>query len=183
MTVEQRLEQLEKRNKRLTVALTMMAVVMCAVVTMAATGEKCSEFDTVIAREIHVKNDVGDIVVSLGANDDGDGLVYTSSTKGKHLVRLSATVNSEGTVTTYQPNGKPLVSLGSTGNGGNGLVKVNNKTNEGYAVMAAGDLGGLVEVTNNTGEIIAEMGPDEYGNGLVGAWNRKGKGRTLQPGP
>ena len=39
MTIEQRLEQLEKRNKRLTVALTMMAVAMAAVVTMAATGD------------------------------------------------------------------------------------------------------------------------------------------------
>ena len=38
MTIEQRLDQLEKRNKRLTVALTMMAVAMCAVVTMAATN-------------------------------------------------------------------------------------------------------------------------------------------------
>ena len=35
MTVEQRLDQLEKRNKRLTVALTMMVVAMCAVVTEA----------------------------------------------------------------------------------------------------------------------------------------------------
>jgi len=40
MTVEQRLEQLEKRNKRLTVALTMMVVAMAAVVTMAATNVK-----------------------------------------------------------------------------------------------------------------------------------------------
>jgi hypothetical protein len=32
MTVEQRLDQLEKRNKRLTVALTMTVVAMCAVV-------------------------------------------------------------------------------------------------------------------------------------------------------
>ena len=38
MTVEQRLDQLEKRNKRLTVALTMTVVAMCAVVTMAATN-------------------------------------------------------------------------------------------------------------------------------------------------
>ena len=29
MTIEQRLDHLEKRNKRLTVALTMMAVTMC----------------------------------------------------------------------------------------------------------------------------------------------------------
>jgi len=40
MTIEQRLDQLEKRNKRLTVALTLMAVAICAVVTVAATGDK-----------------------------------------------------------------------------------------------------------------------------------------------
>jgi len=45
MTVDERFEQLErktqrleKRNKRLTVALTMTVVAMCAVVTMAATN-------------------------------------------------------------------------------------------------------------------------------------------------
>ncbi len=43
MTVEQRLEQLEKRNKCLMVALTMMAVTMAAVVTMAATGDQDQE--------------------------------------------------------------------------------------------------------------------------------------------
>ena len=36
MTIEQRLDQLQKRNKRLTVALTMTVVAMAAVVTMAA---------------------------------------------------------------------------------------------------------------------------------------------------
>ena len=49
MTIEQRVDQLEKRNKRLTVALTMMAVTICAVVTMAATGEKDVDFDVVTA--------------------------------------------------------------------------------------------------------------------------------------
>jgi len=49
MTIEQRLDQLEKRNKRLTVALTMTVVAMCAVVTMAATGDKDGDFDVVTA--------------------------------------------------------------------------------------------------------------------------------------
>jgi len=40
MTVEERLDQLEKRNRRLTAGLMMTVVAMCAVVTMAATGEK-----------------------------------------------------------------------------------------------------------------------------------------------
>ena len=164
MTIEQRMDQLEKRNKRLTVGLTMMAVAMCAVVTMAATGEKIGIFDTVmadevIARHISVTNDTRDIVISLDANDSGDGLVFTKSAKGKQLVQLTSTAEGNGTVTTYQPNGKRLVALGAT------------------------DTGGSIFVFNKTGENIAQMGADEYGNGLVGAYNRKGNGRSLQPGP
>ena len=61
MTIEQRLEQLEKRNKRLTVALTM------TVVAMAATGLKNANFDEVTARRVYVENDAGDVVVALAA--------------------------------------------------------------------------------------------------------------------
>ena len=49
--------------------------------------------------------------------------------------------------------------------------------------LGAGPNGGLIDILNKTGESIANMYADEYGNGVVGAWNRKGKGRTLQPGP
>ena len=49
--------------------------------------------------------------------------------------------------------------------------------------LSATDNGGYIEVSNKTGEFIAEMSADEYGNGRVGAWNRKGMGRTLKPGP
>jgi hypothetical protein len=118
MTIEQRMDQLEKRNKRLTVGLTRMAVAMCAVVTMAATGEKRGDFDTVQARHIWVTNDAGDMVVALGANDVGGGLVRTQSAKGKDLVMLTSTDNGNGAVTTYQSNGKDLVNLTSTDSGG-----------------------------------------------------------------
>ena len=165
MTIEQRLEQVEQQNqriqrtnKRLTVGLTMTVVAMAAVVTMAATGDKSGEFDTVVARSIYLLNDAGDAVVTLGANDDGDGVVYTMSAKGPLLVTLGLTVGG-GSVTTYQPNGKALVELGTSDNGG------------------------LVYAFNKTGESIAQMGADEYGNGVVGAYNRKGIGQTLQPGP
>ena len=88
------------------------------------------------ARHIFVMNDAGDNVVNLSANDDGDGLVWTQSAKGKELVKLNSNDN-----------------------------------------------GGLVNVHNKTGEPVAQMTADEYGNGVVGAYNRKEKGRTLQPGP
>ncbi|MDB4698546.1 hypothetical protein OAF45_00215 [Candidatus Latescibacteria bacterium] len=68
MTVEQRLDPLEKRNKRLTVAL------MMTVVTMGNTGwlgeKRQSNFDTVGAKRVYVRNDAGQIVVALGESND-----------------------------------------------------------------------------------------------------------------
>ena len=104
MTIEQRLDQLEqqnhrieRKNKRLTAALTLTVVAMCAAVTMAATGEKDGVFDLVTARYIMVKNDAGEVVVALDAND-GSGLVLTRSAKGEKLVELGSTVNGDGVV-------------------------------------------------------------------------------------
>ena len=44
MTVEQRLDQLEKRNKRLTVGLTMMAMVAITI-QLSACGDDCDVSD------------------------------------------------------------------------------------------------------------------------------------------
>ena len=93
----------------------MTVVAMCAVVTMAATGEMRGVFDMVVARTIFL-NDAGKVVVGLGANDDGDGLVETNSAKGKELV-----------------------ALGSNPDGGG--VWVNNKTGESIASMSADEYG------------------------------------------
>ena len=62
MTVEQRMDRLEKRN----------------------------------TRYIFVKNAAGKTIVSLGANDGGDGLISTQSAKGKRLVHLVYVFNKTG---------------------------------------------------------------------------------------
>ena len=41
----------------------------------------------------------------------------------------------------------------------------------------------MVAVYNKTDEPIAQMYADEYGNGVVGAFNREGRGRTFKLGP
>ena len=81
------------------------------------------------------------------------------SQTGKAIVALGSMANGSGTVTTYSLTGKDLVRLSATENGG------------------------ALSVYNKTGEDIIQAIADEYGNGVVGAYNRKGKGRTLQPGP
>ena len=112
--MERQSQGIERKNKRLTAALTVMAVAMCVVVTMAATGEKDGDFDVVTARQIWVENDANEYVVSLSATDGGHGLVLTRSAWGKELVELGATKDGEGTVSMYAPNGKELVSLGAS---------------------------------------------------------------------
>ena len=74
-TTEQRLERLEKHNKRLTGALTMTVVAMCAVVTMAADEieEGYVTFDTVFAKRILLTNNYGVVVVDLDVSKNGNG--------------------------------------------------------------------------------------------------------------
>ena len=93
---------------------------MCVVVTMAATGDKHGVFDTVKARHILVTNDAGDIVVSLGANDGGDGVVWTQNSAGQVLINLGVDAGGDGLVSKYSATAKEngptdgLVDLTST---------------------------------------------------------------------
>ena len=42
--------------------------------------------------------------------------------------------------------------------------------------------GGRLNIVNKTDETVVQLKADEYGNGYVGAFDRKGMGRTLKPG-
>ena len=134
MTIEQRLDNLEKRNKRLTVALTMTVVTMCAVVTMGISLRRDKvfgdcHFDSVTARRVSVENDAGEFVVNLGADEDGDALVFTRSAKGKELVRLSSS-DSGGLVYVYNKTGEFIAEM-SADVYGNGVVGAYSREGEG----------------------------------------------------
>ena len=134
-TIEERLDQLEKRNRRLTAALAVLTVAICAVVTMAATGAKGGDFNVVTARHIYVKNDAGKIVVGLSSNDGGHGLVWTESAQGKRLVELTSTRGDEGgLVQVYNKTGEDVVQLG-VDEYGNGVVWAGNRKGKGRTLQ------------------------------------------------
>ena len=181
LTIEQRLDQLERRNRRLTATLALMVVAICAVVTMAATGKKNGDFDVVTAKRILVKHDNGENAVTI-SSFFGYGMVKTYGPNGKELVVLGSTTDDHGMVKTYGSNGKELVRL-TASTDGKGMVETYGSNGKELVTLGSTDNGGAIEVYNKTGEGIVSMRADEYGNGEVGAWNRKGKGRTLHPGP
>ena len=134
MTVEERLECLERRANRYRNALVLLVMSVCAVTLIGATAD-----DGIIrAKSLVVTNDEGVRVLWAGVSDNGNGLLTVFSKTGQDLIVAGA----------YDE--------------GNGFMF------EGY---------------NKTGEAVVQLTADEYGNGVVGVYNRKGKGRTLTPNP
>ena len=137
MTIEERLECLERRANRYRNALVLLVMSVCAVTLIGATADdgiiRAKELWT---KGLYITNDEGLPVIWAVVNDDGDGLLKVKSTTGQDLIVAGAS------------------------SGGDGFMF------EGY---------------NKTGEVVVQLKADDYGNGLVGAYNRKGNGRELKP--
>jgi hypothetical protein len=63
-----------------------------------------------------------------------------------------------------------------------GVLLTFNSAGNGQVLLGAEEAGGVLHVLNKIGERVAGISIDDDGNGYVGAFNRKGKGRTLRPG-
>jgi hypothetical protein len=140
MTVEQRLEQLEKRNKRLTVALTMMAVTICAVVTMAATGDVKqfgnADFDTLTAKRIIA-----------------EGIVVTDAhfTDTERKVRIILDGPKGSVIVMGREAEKPQIYLSTNENGG--FAQFVGRSGEATVKIFPDESGnGVVGVYNRKGE-------------------------------
>ena len=65
---------------------------------------------------------------------------------------------------------------------GNGQLRVSLKTGQDliYAGGSTEGDGVLLKGHNKTGETVGDLRADEYGNGVVGAYNRKGHGQDAE---
>jgi hypothetical protein len=120
MTIEQRLERLERENRWLKAGGTAVVLVLLAVGVMgAAWGKKIP--DVVKARAFHVVGNDGTVLARLeyatGKTDGGSGYVTTYNAKGQALVMLAATTVGEGAVTTLNGKGQSLVTITASTNG------------------------------------------------------------------
>jgi hypothetical protein len=126
----------------------------------------------------------GKELVYIGAMTGG-GAMATRSYKGRYLVDIRA-MTEGGRLTIHSTEGAELVDLGSAAGSGHGYVSVkaaDHRTGVWMVGRTPDGTGGYLHIINKTGETAVELHADEYGNGVVGAFNRKGKGRTLKPGP
>ena len=75
----------------------------------------------------------------------------------------------------------PRIGIGYKGD--NPVLALGKTDGKPAITMGVIDNKPAVAIWNNTGELVVTLGVDEYGSGRVGAWNRKGGGKTLQPDP
>ena len=125
MTVEDRLDRLERQNKLLKAGLvSLLAVVMVAGLFAFTQPEQIP--DVVQARAFHVVGKDGTVLVkledTLGFGAGIAGTLRTFDSEGRELVSLGATVEGEGMVTTMNGKGQELVSLGVLKDGSGGVA-------------------------------------------------------------
>ena len=112
-----------------------------------------------------------------------DGLLKVSNKDGKDIIQTGADTTGNGLLKISNKDGKDIIQNG-TNMSGDGLLRVYNKDGGvGVTVQGINSIGsgGGVLVFNRTGEPVIQAHADEYGVGVVGAYDRHNKGRTLTP--
>ena len=159
MTIEERIERLERQNRHLRLGLA--GIVLGAAAIFAGAAARKAVPDVIKARAFQVVADDGTPLVVLGA-PTGIGAVATFNGRGQELVRLAATTDGNGTVTTHSSKGQMLVRLG---------------------VSTVG--AGTVTTSNGKGQELVKLGVFTEGTGFVAVLDPSGRKRrgvlTTQP--
>jgi hypothetical protein len=183
-TLEARLTALEQSATRYRNAFVGLALLVSGVVLVGATTTDQVQ-EVVTTKMLRVVNDQGILIAGILGDSNGNGTLAVISKDGKPLIQAGASDSRDGLLTVNSKDGKQLIYAGDDVVNGNGLLQVNSKDEKEliYAGSSKLGTGGVFELKNKTGEGVVMLYADEYGNGVVGAYNRKGKGRTLESGP
>lgn len=154
--IEQRIAKLERQAHRYRQAFFGVCLVAVAAITIAAVPQtRDIKADRVTCNSLSIKNDEGQTVVSIGTRLNGGWLTIRNS-DGQRLAMISGFLDS-GYLSIYNNNDQAMASLGTS------------------------ETGGVLYIYNNTGEPVVQIYADDTGTGFVGAFDPKGKGKTLEP--
>ena len=131
MTIEQRLERLERRANRYRNVLVLLVICVFAVELIEDTIDDEIDDDIIRAKGLEVTNNEGQVLISVGSDTRGDGQLTVNSKTGQKLIHAGA--GGSG-------NGFGFAGFNITGEGvgeiyaddyGNGVVYAGNRKGEG----------------------------------------------------
>ncbi len=178
MTIEERVERLERQNRHLRLGFVGVVLVAATIFTGAAQRETVP--DVVKAKAFHLVTDDGKTLVKIedtkGLGFGIGGTVTTYAGNGTELVKLTTTTGGAGMVTTLDGKGQKLASLRATG-GGQGAVVTYSSKGQKLVELGATSRGGAVTTFNGQGKDLIRLGVTTDGTGLVGVFDPSGRNR------
>ncbi len=181
MTIEERLDRLERQNHRLKGGLGLLLLTVVAVGVLGFAGQDKVP-DVVKAKAFHVVGKDGTVLVkledSLGTGAGLFGTVMTMNSKGQTLVELAVSQTAdEGEVRTLNGKGQELVRLATTIAGHGAVLTTNSKGQTLVALGVSNDGGhGVVRTLNDKGQTLVRLAAiNEGGHGAVSTMNSKGQ--------
>ncbi|MEK6710421.1 MAG: hypothetical protein AAB289_05250 [Chloroflexota bacterium] len=152
MTIEQRLERLERQNRHLKNVLYAVVLSGLSLFIMGQTRQgRDVEFRTITAKKIFVEDENGKtgiilfsspilggsigisnpdekLLAAIGVHDDGKhGAISTYNADGRLLVVLGASPSGGGVITTYDGSGKKTIHIGPRIDTGEPVIAVLNR--------------------------------------------------------
>ena len=115
MTTEERLEQLENRNKLLTAALTLMAVAICGVVAIGAKGQseeflsisaKTITAEHLNAKSVMISDEEGIQKMNISTDKHGNGFIQVYNSSMEQVARIGVNDNGNGEIGVWHRTGK-----------------------------------------------------------------------------
>lgn len=113
--------------------------------------------------------------VRLWGADNGGHVAVYGKNADLAAAYMTARLEGGGIIWVTDQDGNAVATLTSYERGG--LVRVRGKDGADRADMKAGKFGGLVNVYGNDGERRSAMGVNQYGNGAVTTWDKRGEKR------
>ena len=141
MSIEQRLEQVERQTKRLRISVVVLATALCGVVSMAAKDLENGQFYWLTSRALMVYSHSSDpkggypkVVVDAPiqdfSNSEGGGRIRLFNKKGEKVIEIGANEDGNGFITVGNKMGETIVTIGAD-EYGNGEVGAWNRKGKG----------------------------------------------------
>lgn len=204
-TIESRLSTVERQLRFHRLVIAGLLVALVALVSYGATE---AVPDLVVARALEIVDSKGIVRVRIKTDDKGSAILHAFGTekagsfalafdaKGPEItlaeegiddsvMRLGPRVIESTTqrhlVRSILSSGTTMVKFGLRSASDGGVLIIGGPDFEPRAALSAAPNGFAFVGLNKTKEEVVQIYADEFGMGYVGAFDRQGKGRTLQP--
>lgn len=178
MSVDERLDRLERKNHRLQVMLALIFAVGAGGLLVGQATRQAIP-DLVKARAFHVVGEDGKVLVALEQVHGSEGVVgggvTTLNSRGEQAVRLGVTMEGQGIIAAMDGKGRALVRAGPSLTGvkgvdgmvDTGIVAILSSEGQQLVQVGATDDGGMVTAMNRTSQHVVQLGASMDGTGIA----------------